>query len=54
MPNSRQMEVLSMAVHTSPALLKQRVGKSRTYICPVQRDLDLTPDVDDKMDVVSM
>ena len=42
LPNSRTMEVLSMAVHTSPALLKQRVGASRTYICPVQRDLDLT------------
>ncbi len=42
LPNSRNMEVLSMAVHTSPALLKQRVGASRTYIRPVQRDLDLT------------
>lgn len=40
--NSRNMEVLSMAVHTSRALLKQRVGASRTYIRPVQRDLDLT------------
>ena len=42
LPNSRNMEVLSMAVHTSPAMLKQRVGVSRTYIRPVQRDLDLT------------
>ena len=31
-----------MAVHTSPAMLKQRVGVSRNYIRPVQRDLDLT------------
>ena len=26
LPNSRNMEVLSVAVHTSPAVLKQRVG----------------------------
>ena len=32
LPNSRSMEVLSMAVHTSPNLLKQRVGVSRTYV----------------------
>ena len=32
-----------MAVHVSPSLLKQRVGKSRTYIRPIQKDLDLTP-----------
>ena len=32
-----------MAVHASPSLLKQRVGKSRTYIRPIQQDLDLTP-----------
>ena len=41
-PNSRTLEKLSMAVHTSLALLKQRVGSSRTYIHPLQRDLDLT------------
>ena len=43
LPNSRAMEVLSMAVHTSPSLLKQCVGNARTYIHPIQRDLDLTP-----------
>lgn len=43
LPNSRTLEVLSMAVHVSPSLLKQRVGKSRTYIRPIQKDLDLTP-----------
>ena len=42
LPNSRTLEVLSMAVHASPSLLKQRVGKSRTYIRPIQQDLDLT------------
>ena len=41
-----------MAVHTSPAILKQRVGTSRTYIRPVLRDLDLTPIVK-KIDVVN-
>lgn len=42
LPNSRNLEVLSLAVHTSPSLLK-RVGNSRTYIRPIQKDLDLTP-----------
>ena len=37
------MEVLSINVHTSPTLLKQRVGTSRTYIRPLQADLDVTP-----------
>ena len=52
LPNSRSMEVLSMAVHTSPNILKQRVGVSRTYVRPVQRDLDLTP-IDDVTEAVS-
>ena len=42
-PNSRCMEVLSINVHTSPTLLKQHVGTSRTYIRPLQADLDVTP-----------
>ena len=37
------MEVLSINVHTSPTLLKQRVGTSRTYIRPLQADVDVTP-----------
>ena len=38
-----------MAVHKFPSALKQRVGTSRTYIRPLQKDLDLTPlsDVED-------
>ena len=32
-----------MSVHKSPLALKQRVGISRTYVRPMQRDLDLTP-----------
>ena len=43
MPNSRNLEVLSTTVHGSPRLLKERVGKCRTYIRPIQQDLDLTP-----------
>ena len=42
LPNSRNLEVLSLAVHTSPSLLRQCVGDSRTYIRPIQKDLDLT------------
>ena len=43
LPNSRNLEVLSMAAHASISLLKLRVGKSRTYIRPIQQDLDLSP-----------
>ena len=41
-PNSRKLEPLSKLVHTSPTILKQRVGTARTYIRPIQRDLDLS------------
>jgi len=42
-PNSRSLEPLSGFVMSSPSILKQRVGTSRTYIRPLQRDLDTTP-----------
>ena len=42
-PNSRELEPLSRHVMTSPRLLKERVGQGRTYIVPLQVDLDLTP-----------
>lgn len=42
-PNSRKLESLSNRVMTSPLLLRQRVGTARTYIVPLQKDLDLTP-----------
>jgi len=42
-PNSRELEVLSKLAHSSLDILKQRVGNARTYIVPLQRDLDLTP-----------
>lgn len=41
--NSCNLEVLSMAAHGSLKLLKERVGKGRVYIRPVQQDLDLSP-----------
>ena len=40
-PNSRNLEVLSSVALSSPAMLKERVGNSRTYIQPLQRDLDM-------------
>ena len=42
-PNSRLLEPLSGFVMSSPSVLKQRVGTARTYIRPLQRDLDTTP-----------
>ena len=41
-PNARNLETLSPLVLTSPLMLKQRVGVARTYIRPLQRDLNLT------------
>ncbi len=40
-PNSRKLESLSKSVYSSPAALKERVASSKTYIKPVQKDLDL-------------
>lgn len=41
-PNSRKLEPLSTRVLASPLLLRQRIGNSRAYIVPLQKDLDLT------------
>ena len=43
LPNSRRLEPLSSHVMASPQMLKQRAGNARTYIVPLQKDLDLTP-----------
>ena len=40
-PNSRNLEELTAVSHSSLAMLKERVGNARTYIRPLQRDLDL-------------
>ena len=47
LPNSRKLEVLPAVVHNSPTLLKQRVGTSKTFIRPIQIDLEL--DVEDSL-----
>ncbi len=36
---------LSKLVLSSPRMLKERVGQGRTYIVPLQNDLDLTATV---------
>ncbi len=41
LPNSRELEPLSSTAQSSPLFLKERVGKSRTYIRPLQLDLSL-------------
>ena len=45
-PNSRELEVLSKFAHSSPEALKQRVGNAKTYIRPLQKDLDLSAVID--------
>ena len=43
LPNTRTLEPLSKLAHSSVEMLKQQVGNARTYLVPLQRDLDLTP-----------
>lgn len=54
LPNSRRLEPLSVLAHSSPLMLKQRVGTARTYIRPLQRDLDLLPDTESVREEVSV
>ena len=42
-PNTKLLEPLSTVTLTSPSVLKDRAGKARTYVCPIQKDLDLSP-----------
>jgi hypothetical protein len=51
-PNSRNLEILPMSLHSSPINLKQRVGNARTYIRPIQRDLDLSSLPENDLEVV--
>lgn len=44
--NSRSLEQLSSTTLSSPSMLKSRVGNSRTYIRPIQKNLDLAPIVE--------
>ena len=43
MPNTHQLKPLPGLVMESPLKLNQRVGTARTYIRPLQKDLDNTP-----------
>ncbi|ORU94875.1 MAG: hypothetical protein A6F71_09865 [Cycloclasticus sp. symbiont of Poecilosclerida sp. M] len=47
-PNTRELEVLSARVSSSPQLLKDRIGKGRVYIRPIQRDLSLEEEEEDQ------
>ena len=40
--NSLELEPLSNMAYQSPAMLKERCGYSKTYLVPLQRDLDLS------------
>ena len=53
--NSRNLECLSTLTMSSPVMLKKRVGNARTYIRPLQRDLDITESNDSStMETVSI
>lgn len=41
LPNKRGFEALSSLAYCSPQSLRERVGNSRTYIRPLQRELSL-------------
>jgi hypothetical protein len=40
-PNSRKMEILPSITHESPLSLKRLVGGAKTFIKPLQRDIDI-------------
>lgn len=40
-PNTKDLEAISLAVSQSPKLLKSVVGGGKVFICPIQQDLDL-------------
>eukprot|EP00731_Ephydatia_muelleri_P031269 Em0022g783a len=41
-PNSAQLEPLSNLTYSSPAVLKERYGCCKTYLVPLQQDLDMS------------
>uniref|UniRef100_A0A1X7SPK1 Uncharacterized protein n=1 Tax=Amphimedon queenslandica TaxID=400682 RepID=A0A1X7SPK1_AMPQE len=43
LPNSRVLDALSVSTISSPAILRERVGNAKTYILPLQINLDTTP-----------
>ncbi len=42
-PNSRELECISSNALKSPKATQERVGRSKVYIRPIQRNLDTTP-----------
>ena len=46
-PNTKDLEAISLAVSQSPKLLKSVVGGGKVFIRPIQQDLDL--DLDKKL-----
>lgn len=44
-PNSKQLEVISLAVAQSPKLLKSVVANGKVFIRPIQKDLHLDQDL---------
>ena len=51
--NSKYVETLSSLCLMSPKVLRSRVGNARTYIIPMQRNLDLAPVLTDVKSKVS-
>ena len=49
LPNSRSLEPISYSIAKSPKLLRQVIGNSRIYIRPIQRDLDVSPELEDEV-----
>lgn len=42
-PNSRNLECCAPSALQSPRATQERVGRSKVYIRPIQKDLDVTP-----------
>lgn len=42
-PNSRNLECCVPSALQSPQATQERVGRSKVYIRPIQKDLDVTP-----------
>ena len=46
LPNSRSLEPITYSVAKYPKLLKKVIGNSRIYFRPIQRDLDVSPELE--------
>lgn len=43
LPNTKDLEVISLSIAQSPKLLKSVIGGGRIFIRPIQKSLDMTP-----------